>query len=101
MTKNLTELAQAAIDALQAYNAEYKRKKQLWDASRYGKHFAYNSAYISDDQHIALLTEIIEYDEDPAGTLQELAFEFEHDASANEADYRYEEMRSNEMMINS
>ncbi len=98
MTKSLTELAQAATDALKAYNEAYKRQKQLWDASRYGKNFAYNSAYISDDQHIALLSEIIEYDEDPAGTLQELAFEFEHDAGANEADYRYEEMRSNQLL---
>jgi hypothetical protein len=98
MSQSLTELAQAAIDALQAYNAEYRHQKRLWDASRYGKNFAYNSAYISDDQHIALLTEIIEYDEDPAGTLQELAFEFEYDAGANEADYRYEEMRSNQLL---
>jgi len=30
--------------------------------------------------------------------LQELAFEFEHDAGANEADYRYEEMRSNQLL---
>ena len=98
MTKNLTELAQAATDALKAYNAEYKRQKELWDASRYGKHFAYNSAYISDEQHIELLTEIVDYDEDPAGTLQELAFQFEEDAGANEADYRYEEMRSRELL---
>lgn len=98
MTKSLTELAQAATDALKAYNAAYRREKQLWDASRYGKNFAYNSAYISDEQHIELLTEIIDYDEDPAGTLQELAFEFEYDAGANEADYRYEEMRSNQLL---
>ena len=98
MTKNLTQLAQEAIDALKAYNAEYRHQKHLWDASRYGKHFAYNSAFISDEQHIELLTEIVEYDEDPAGTLQELAFEFEDDAGANEADYRYEEMRSYQLL---
>lgn len=98
MSQSLTELAQAATDALKAYNAEYKRQKELWDASRYGKNFAYNSAYISDAQHIELLTEIMEYDEDPAGTLQELAFEFEEDVGANEADYRYEEMRSNQLL---
>jgi hypothetical protein len=98
MTQNLTELAQAAIDALQAYNAEYRHQKRLWDASRYGKNFAYNSAYISDDQHIALLTEIIEYDEDPAGTLQELIWQTESDHRENEADYRYEEMRSRELL---
>lgn len=98
MSQNLTDLAQAAIDALKAYNAEYRHQKSLWDASRYGKHFAYNSAYISDEQHIELLTAIVDYDEDPAGTLQELAFEFEDDAGANEADYRYEEMRSNQLL---
>lgn len=98
MTKNLTELAQAAIDALNAYNAEYKRQEKAWDASRYGKHFAYNSAYISDEMHIELLTAIVDYDEDPTGTLQELAFQFEEDAGANEADYRYEEMRSNQLL---
>ena len=98
MSQNLTELAQVAIDALRAYNAEYKRQKELLDASRYGKHFAYNSVYISDEQHVELLTEIVEYDEDPADTLQELAFQFEDDAGANEADYRYEEMRSNQLL---
>lgn len=98
MTKSLTQLAQEAIDALKAYNAEYKNQQRLWDASRYGKSFAYNSAYISDEQHIELLTAIVDYDEDPAGTLQELAFQFEDDAGANEADYRYEEMRSRELL---
>lgn len=98
MSQNLTNLAQAAIDALKAYNAEYRHQKRLWEASRYGKHFAYNSAYISDEQHIELLTEIVEYDEDPTGTLQELAFQFEEDDGANEADYRYEEMRSNQLL---
>lgn len=100
MTQNLTELAQAAIDALKAYNEAYKREKQLWDASRYGKHFAYNNAYISDEQHIELLTEIIEYDDDAAGTLQELIWQTEWECSDNEADYRYEEMRSNQLLEN-
>ena len=98
MSQSLTELAQAATDALKAYNAAYKREKQLWDASRYGKHFAYNSAYISDEQHIELLTEIIDYDEDPAGSLQELLWQAEGDTRDNEADYRYDEMRSNQLL---
>jgi hypothetical protein len=59
-----------------------------------------NAFGISDSQEIELLTAIVNYDEDPAGTLQELAFEFEDDFSANEADYRYEEMRSRELMEN-
>ena len=98
MTKSLTELAQAATDALKAYNAAYKREKQLWDASRYGKNFAYNSAYISDAQHIELLTEIVEYDDDASGTLQELIWQTEWECSDNEADYRYDEMRSNQLL---
>jgi hypothetical protein len=101
MTKSLTQLAQEAIDALKAYNAEYKNQQRLWDASRYGKQFAGNGAYHSAmTSMIELLTEIVDYDEDPAGTLQELAFQFEDDAGANEADYRYEEMRRNELLDN-
>ena len=98
MSQNLIELAQAATDALKAYNAEYKRQQEAWIASRYGKNFAYNSAYISDEQHIELLTEIMEYDEDPAGTLQELLWQAEGDTRDNEADYRYDEMRSNQLL---
>ena len=98
MSQNLTDLAQAATDALKAYNAEYKRQQEAWIASRYSKHFAYNSAYISDEQHIELLTEIIDYDDDPTGTLQELLWQAEGDTRDNEADYRYDEMRSNQLL---
>ena len=98
MSKNLTDLAQDAIDALNAYNAEHKRQKAKWVASRYAIAFNGNVFGISDEQEIELLTAIVDYDEDPAGTLQELAFEFEDDAGASEADYRYEEMRSRELL---
>jgi hypothetical protein len=98
MTKSLTQLAQEAIDALKVLNTELKRQQREWAMSRYGKHFAGNGVSLSDNQMIELLTEIVDYDEDPAGTLQELAFEFEDDAGANEADYRYEEMRSRELL---
>jgi hypothetical protein len=98
MTKSLTQLAQEAIDALKVLNTEMKRQQSEWAMSRYGKHFAGNGVSLSDHQMIELLTEIVDYDEDPAGTLQELAFEFEDDAGANEADYRYEEMRSRELL---
>jgi hypothetical protein len=101
MSRNLTQLAQEAIDALKVLNTELKRQQREWAMSRYGKHFAGNGVSLSDNQMIELLTEIVDYDEDPAGTLQELAFEFEDDAGANEADYRYEEMRSNELLTNS
>ena len=98
MSQNLTDLAQVAIDALNTYTAEHKRQKAEWRQSRYAMTFNGNSFGISETQEIELLTAIVNYDEDPAGTLQELAFEFEDDAGANEADYRYEEMRSNELM---
>jgi hypothetical protein len=101
MSQNLAELAETAITALKALNTELKRQQSEWAMSRYGKHFAGNGVSLSDHQMIELLTEIVDYDEDPAGTLQELAFEFEDDAGANEADYRYEEMRSNELLTNS
>ena len=101
MTQNLTDLAQAAIDALNAYTAEHKRQKAQWVASRYAMAFNGKAFGISDEQEIELLTAIVDYDEDPAGTLQELAFEFEYEAGANEADYRYEEMRSSELVANS
>ena len=98
MSKNLTQLAQDAIDALNAYTEEHKRQKAKWQQSGYAAILNSNTFGISDTQEIELLTAIVDYDEDPAGTLQELAFEFEDDAGANEADYRYEEMRSNELM---
>ena len=98
MSKNLTQLAQDAIDALNAFNAEHKRQKSEWRQSRYAMAFNGNAFGISDAQEIELLTAIVDYDEDPAGTLQELAFEFEYDAGANEADYRYEAMRGDELL---
>ena len=99
MSQNLAELAETAITALKALNTELKRQQSEWAMSRYGKHFAGNGVSLSDNQMIELLTEIVDYDEeDPDGTLQELAFEFEDDAGANEADYRYEEMRSRELL---
>jgi hypothetical protein len=98
MSKNLTQLAQDAIDALNAYTEEHKRQKAKWQQSGYAAILNSNTFGISDTQEIELLTAIVNYDEDPAGTLQELAFEFEDDAGANEADYRYEEMRSRELL---
>jgi hypothetical protein len=98
MTQNLTELAQAAIDALNAYTAERNRKYKEWSESRYSKGFKANSFGISDEQEIELLTAIIDYDDDAAGTLQEMLWQVESDPRENEADYRYEEMRSRELL---
>jgi hypothetical protein len=101
MSKNLTQLAQDAIDALNAYTAEHKRQKAEWRQSHYAMAFNGNAFGISDSQEIELLTAIVEYDEDPAGTLQELIWQADCDHSDDEADYRYEEMRSRELMENS
>jgi hypothetical protein len=98
MTKNLTDLAQAAIDALNAYTAEHKRQKAQWVASRYAMAFNGKAFGISDEQEIELLTAIVDYDEDPAGSLQELLWQSDGDTRDNEADYRYDEMRSNQLL---
>jgi hypothetical protein len=101
MSQNLTDLAQTAIDALNAYNAEHERQKAQWVASRYAMAFNGKAFGISDEQEIELLTAIVDYDDDAAGTLQELIWQTDCDHSDNEADYRYEEMRSNELRANS
>ena len=98
MTNSLTELAQAAIDALTAYTEEHKRQKEEWVASRYAMSFKGKAFGISDKQEIELLTAIVDFDDDPAGTLQELLWQTECDHSDDEADYRYDEMRSNELL---
>jgi hypothetical protein len=98
MSKNLTQLAQDAIDALNAYTEEHKRQKEKWRQSGYAAILNSNTLGISDTQEIELLTAIVNYDEDPAGTLQELIWQTECDHSEDEADYRYEEMRSDKFM---
>jgi len=100
MSQNLTDLAQAAIDALNAYTTERNRQYQEWSASRYSKNFKANSFGISDEQEIELLTAIVDCDDDASGTLQELIWQTEWECPDNEADYRYEEMRSNELLEN-
>jgi hypothetical protein len=98
MSQNLTDLAQAAIDALNAYTAEHKRQKAKWVASRYAMAFNGKAFGISDEQEIELLTAIVDYDDDASGTLQELIWQTEWECPDNEADYRYEEMRSNQLL---
>ena len=77
MTQNLTDLAQAAIDALALFNAERDRQQTAWAMSRFGQSFRGNGPCISDDQHEALLTQIVHYDDDAAGTLEEIRFQNE------------------------
>ena len=54
MSQNLTELAQVAIDALKAFNAERDREQREWARSRFGQSFRGNGPDIHEYQHIEL-----------------------------------------------
>ena len=77
MAQALTDLAQAAIDALALFNAERDRQQTAWAMSKFGKAFRGNGPCISDEQQEALLTQIVHYDDDAAGTLAEIQFQNE------------------------
>jgi hypothetical protein len=74
MTQNLTDLAQAAIDALKAFNTERDRQQREWAQSRFGKNFRGNGPDIHEHQHIELRQEIVHFDEQPLETLEELVW---------------------------
>lgn len=74
MSQNLTDLAQAAIDALKAFNAERDRQQREWAMSRFGQNFRGNGPDISDEQQESLLTEIVHYDAEAAETLDTIRF---------------------------
>ena len=82
MSKNLTQLAQDAIDALNAYTEKHKRQKAKWQQSGYAAILNSNTLGISDAQEIELLTAIVDYDEDPAGTLQEILWQAQYDKNS-------------------
>ena len=72
MSQNLTELAQVAIDALKAFNAERDRQQREWARSRFGQVFRNNGPDIHEHQHIELRQEMVHFDEQPLETLEEL-----------------------------
>lgn len=72
MSANIHQLAQAAIDALAAFNSELDRQQRECARSRYGRAFRGNGPSISDEQQIALLAEIVHYDAEPQETLDTL-----------------------------
>ena len=72
MSHNLTDLAQAAIDALKAFNAERDRQQREWAMSRFGQNFRGNGPDIHEHQHIELRQEMVRFDEQPLETLEEL-----------------------------
>lgn len=72
MSQSLTELAQAAIDALKAFNAERDRQQREWARSRFGQAFRGSGPDIDEQQHIELRQEMVHFDEQPLETLEEL-----------------------------
>lgn len=72
MSQNLTDLADAAIDALKAFNAERDHQQRAWARSRFGQCFRGNGPDISRQQHIALREEMVHFDQEPFETLQEM-----------------------------
>ena len=72
MSQNLTELAQATIDAFKAFNAERDRQQREWARSRFGQTFRGNGTDIHENQHIELRQEMVHFDEQPLETLEEL-----------------------------
>ena len=72
MSQNLTELAQAAIDAFKAFNAERDRQQRKWAKARFGKVFRGNGPDIYEHQHIELRQEIVHFDEQPLESLEEM-----------------------------
>jgi hypothetical protein len=72
MSQNLTDLAQVAIDALKAFNAERDRQQRAWAQSRFGKSFRGNGPDIYEHQHIELRQEIVYFDEQPLESLEEM-----------------------------
>jgi len=72
MSQNLTDLAQVAIDALKAFNAERDRQQRAWSQSRFGKSFRGNGPDIYEHQHIELRQEIVHFDEQPLESLEEM-----------------------------
>jgi hypothetical protein len=72
MSQNLTELAQAAIDAFKAFNTERDRQQREWSQARFGKVFRGNGPDIYEHQHIELRQEIVHFDEQPLESLEEM-----------------------------
>ena len=70
--KDLTDLAQVAIDAFKAFNAERDRQQREWARSRFGQSFRGNGPDIYEHQHIELRQEMVRFDEQPLETLEEL-----------------------------
>lgn len=72
MSQNLTDLAQVAIDAFKAFNAERDRQQRKWAQARFGKVFRGNGPDIYEHQHIELRQEIVHFDEQPLESLEEM-----------------------------
>jgi len=80
MTQNINELAQAAIDALQAINAIHKEwRDTLATKSGHGQ-YVRRRPEIADHLNIELLEAITDFDCDPMGTLAEIELQNEDES---------------------
>lgn len=69
---DLNQLAADAIKALAAFNAKRDDVQREWARSKYGKCFRGNGPDATDAQREALLAEIVHFDDDPKGTLENI-----------------------------
>ncbi len=80
MTQNINELAQAAIDALQAINAIHEEwRDTLATKSGHGQ-YVRRCPEIADHLYVELLEAITDFDFDPMGTLEEIELQNEDES---------------------
>ena len=80
MSANINELAQSAIDALQAINAVHKEwRNSLATKSGHGQ-YSPRRPEIADHLHIELLEAITDFDCEPMETLEEIKLHMEDEA---------------------
>lgn len=84
--KTLNQLAADAIEALALFNAENARQSKVWQASikagGYAAHFR-QGPEIADHLQMELLENIVFYDDDAKGALEELRFQAGTDDDGN------------------
>lgn len=81
--ETLDQAAQVAIDALAYINAQRKAWTDNAKRGGYAAHFS-SAPQISDDLHMALLDEVVFWDEDPKGSLEEMRFQLGMDNDGSE-----------------
>lgn len=81
--ETLDQAAQIATDALAYINAQHKAWVDSAKRGGYASHFS-TAPQISDDLHMALLEEVVFWDEDAKGSLEEARFQLGMDNDGSE-----------------